>query len=289
MQANLYDLDFKYYLSSKLKEYGFDVGINRPIEENVIDILVKVKNASSSVAIMVDHLPYYSPEEASECFNYQEKFILSKGYYPYRIFTSLFFLNEEEEFKALLDYIVNKSKLVPQINVKKNNVLLMDYLFPLFVDPRQVYYEVNNLEDPLEKLYSFLVKACPISLEEARVIFNENIEENISILVNSEKITIEDGFIYIPNQKVVFRRVDRSKETYRPLDLVSEKEIFDAVYQVINTTQSLKKDTLIKMILLSLGYKKANKEKYEYIERMINYLLEKKIIFIEKDIIFKNI
>ncbi|MDD7735640.1 MAG: DUF4011 domain-containing protein [Bacillales bacterium] len=289
MQNNLYDLDFKAYLSNKLKEYGFDVGINRSIEENVIDILVKVKNSPTSIAIMVDHLPYYSPEEASECFSYQDKFLTSIGYYPYRIFTSLFFLNEEEEFKKLVDYIVSKSKLIPQINVKKSNVLLMDYLFPLFVDPRKVYYEFNNLEDPLDKLYSFLVKTCPISLEETRIIFNENIEENINVLLESEKISLIDGFIYIPNQKVVFRRVDRTKDTYRPLDLVSEKEIFDAVYQVINSTQSLKKDTLIKMILLSLGYKKANKEKYEYVEKKINYLLEKKIIFIENDIIYKNI
>ena len=289
MQNNLYDLDFKAYLANKLKEYGFEVGINRVVNENVIDILVKVKNSNSSIAIMVDHLPYYSPEEASESFSFQNKFILNKGYYPYRVFTSLYFVNEEEEFKKLVDYIVDKSKLIPQVNVKKNNVLLMDYLFPLFVDPRIIYYELNNVDNPLDKLYLFLVKACPISLEDTRIIFNENIEENLSILVKSNKISIENDFIYIPERKIVFRRVDRLKDSYRPLDLISEKEIFDAVYQIISYTQSLKKDTLIKMILLSLGYKKANKEKYLFIERKINYLLEKKVIFIENDIIYKSI
>ena len=43
------------------------------------------------------------------------------------------------------------------------------------------------------------------------------------------------------------------------------------------------------MILLSLGYKKTNKEKYEFVEERIDYLLEQKVIFIENNIIYKNI
>jgi hypothetical protein len=43
------------------------------------------------------------------------------------------------------------------------------------------------------------------------------------------------------------------------------------------------------MILLSLGYKKANKTKFAYIEERINYLLEQKVIFIEKNVLYKNI
>ena len=102
-------------------------------------------------------------------------------------------------------------------------------------------------------------------------------------------IDMVDEFIYVPNNKVRFRRVDRNSDFYRPLNLVSEKEIFDAIYEIIDYKLTLNKETIIKMILLSLGYKKANKAKYEFVENKIDYLLEKKVIFIEHNILYRNI
>ena len=289
MQKNLYDLDFKNYLMEKLKSYGFQVGINRTIKEHVIDILVKVKNSSSSVAIMVDHLPYYSPEEASNTFYYQENFIKELGYHPYRIFTSLYFIDEENELKKLIDYIIIKSKLIPELAIKKNSIVLMDYLFPLYNDCRKEYYNLNNIISLKEKLQLFLNRCAPISLEEIRVVFKENIEEELEYLANKNIIEIEKGFIYVVGKKVLFRRIDRDEEYYRPLDLVSEKEIYHAIYQILDYKQTLNKNTLIKMILLSLGYKKFNQAKYDFIDEKINYLLEKRIIFMDNDLLFKSI
>ena len=288
MQNNLYDLDFKAYLVTKLANYGFDVLMNRPINDQVIDILVKVKNSTQSVAIVVDHFPYYSPEDASESFHYQEEFLKSYGYSPYRIFTGLYFIDEENEFNTLVDYIVSQSKIIPQANTKKTTIRLMDYLFPLFKDPRSIYYELANITNTVDKLRKFLDECAPISLEEIRVIFKENIEEHLKELIANETIEIKDDFISIPNKKIIFRRVDRDKEFYRPLDLVNDQEIYNAIYEIINYKSNLNKDTIIKMILLSLGYKKANKEKIAYIEERINYLLDKKIIFIENNILYKT-
>lgn len=289
MQKNLYDLDFKNYLASKLKSYGFQAGINRNVKDHVVDILVKVRNSNSSVAIMVDHLPYYSPEEASNIFYYQESFLKDSGYYPYRIFTSLYFLDEENEFRNLVDYIVTKSKLIPELAIRKKSIHLMDYLFPLYEDPRKTYYQLNNLESTKEKLKVFLNKTSPISLQEIRVIFKENIEDEIHQLVNHNYIEIKNNFIYVIGKKVIFRRIDRDEKFYRPLDLVSDKEIYSAIYEIIDYKNKIKKEDLIKMILLSLGYQKYNQAKYQYLEGKINYLLEKKIIFINEDYLLKNI
>ena len=289
MQNNLYDLDFKAYLVTKLAEFGFDVTMNRPINDQVIDILVKVKNSNVSIAIVVDHFPYYSPEEASETFYYQEQFLKEHGYSPYRIFTGLYFLDEENELNKLVEYIVAQSKLIPQINAKKNTILLMDYLFPLYKDPRHKYFELANEENLSKKLSQFLEACAPISLEEIRLIFKENISETLDELKANGTIEIVDDFIIIPGKKIIFRRVDRTKEYYRPLDLVCDQELYNAVYGIINYKSSLSKDTIIKMILLSLGYKKANKEKLAYVEERINYLLEQKIIFIENNVLYKSI
>lgn len=289
MESNLYDLDFKDYLMKKLRDNGFEVGINRLVKEHIIDVLVKVKNSPSSVAIMIDHFPYYSPEEASEAFFYQEQFIKSIGYSPYRIFTSLYFIDEEKEFNSLVEYIVNQSKLIPQIDVKKTRIYLMDYLFPLYKDPRQTYFNLASISNLKDKVKEFIQLSAPISLEEIRVIFKENIEEQIRALVKDRIIEISDDFIYIPNERVRFRRVNRNEDFYRPLDLVSEKEIFNAIYEIIDYKLTLNKDTIIKMILLSLGYKKSNAAKYAFVESKINFLLEQKIIFIENNILYRNI
>ena len=289
MKNNLYDLDFKNYLANKLRDHGFDVGINRPVKEHVIDILAKVKNSSSSIAIQVDHLPYSSPEDASNAFYYQEEVLKNIGYHPYRIFTALYFLDEENEFKNLVDFIVTKSRLIPERAIQKNSLYLSDYLFKEFIDPRKTYYELDPKLSLEEKLVALISKSAPISLEELRVIFKENIEELLVELANKEVILIENNFVYLPNEKVEFRRVDRDKEFYRPLDLVSDKEIFDAVYKIIDYKTSLNEDTLIKMILLSLGYKKANEAKYQYLQNKINNLVENKVIYKDGDILSKSI
>ena len=100
---------------------------------------------------------------------------------------------------------------------------------------------------------------------------------------------MQDDYIYIPNQKVRFRRVDRNKNYYRPLNTVSKKEIYDAIYEIVDYKVSLSKEVIIKMILLSLGYKKANEAKYQLIDNEINYLLSKKILFLEDGIIRRSI
>ena len=165
----------------------------------------------------------------------------------------------------------------------------MDYLFPLYKDPRHKYFELANEENLSKKLSQFLEACAPISLEEIRLIFKENISETLDELKANGTIEIVDDFIIIPGKKIIFRRVDRTKEYYRPLDLVCDQELYNAVYGIINYKSSLSKDTIIKMILLSLGYKKANKEKLAYVEERINYLLEQKIIFIENNVLYKSI
>lgn len=288
-QTNLYDLDFKAHLVKKLKVHGFEATMNHHVNNGIIDITAKTFNSNATVAIMVDHLPYYSPEDASKSFRIQENIVKENGYHLYRLFPALYFKNEEQEFKNLVNYIIEKSKLSPEIGVKKTTKLLMNYLFPLYEDPRKVLYEINSIGALNDKLKTFLNKVCPISLEELKLVFKENIENELNALIKNKEYILEEGFIYIPNEKVRFRRVDRDKNFYRPLNIVSKKEIYDAIYEIIEHKSSLNKDVIIKMILLSLGYKKANKVVYDLIAKDIDYLVSKKILFSEGNTIKQNI
>ena len=73
-------------------------------------------------------------------------------------------------------------------------------------------------------------------------------------------------------------------------EYVSQKELYEAVFNVVNHCSNIEKDTLIKMILLSLGYKKINDILYKFVEDAIIFLLDKKVIFIEDDnIIYRDL
>ena len=135
-----------------------------------------------------------------------------------------------------------------------------------------------------------ITKCAPISLTELELIVKENTREIVKKLEKHKEIVVEDSFVYLPKQKVQFRRVNRDEEYYRPLEYVSNKELYDAVFQIVNYCNNIKKYTVIKMVLLSLGYKKINDFLYSYIENAIAFLLNKKVIFIEDDnILYKDL
>ena len=291
LNGNFYDVPVKEYIAKKLKEFGFEAKIDRTIEGNTIDILTRVPNTKSAVAIMVDHLAYNSPESAYINIEKENAAIKQLGYEPYRIFPSAYFVNEEEEQLELNNFIVKVSQLIPEPKVKKSKILLVDHLFSQFKDPHIVYYELNKENNSLEKIIREMIVQCsPISINELELIVKENTREIVKKLENKKEIIIEDGFIYLPKEKIQFRRVNREENYYRPLEYVSRKELYDAVYQIVNYCNNIQKETVIKMILLSLGYKKINDFLYSYIENAIAFLLNKKVIFIEDDnILYKDL
>ena len=291
LNGNFYDVPVKEYISNQLNKYGFESRVDRTIDGNTIDILVRVPNTRSAVAVMIDHLSYNSPESAYNNIAKEDAAIKALGYEPYRIFPSAYFANEELEQKELNEFVVKTSKLIPEPKVKKNKVLLMNHLFESFKDPHVVYYEIKKDNTPVVDIIKEMINRCaPISVDELELIVKENTRDIVRKMEKQKEIIIEDKFIYLPKQNVHFRSVNRDEDYYRPLEYISKKELYDAVYQIVNHCNNIQKDTVIKMILLSLGYKKINDFLYNYIEHAINFLLNKKVIFIEDDnILYKDL
>ena len=102
-------------------------------------------------------------------------------------------------------------------------------------------------------------------------------------------ITLEDKFIFIKGKATTFRRINREEAFFRPLDTVSKRELYDAIYKIINHLSSIDQETLIKMILLSLGYKKMKKEDYDTLIECIEFLLKSKIIFNDGTTLYRDI
>ena len=161
----------------------------------------------------------------------------------------------------------------------------------MYKDPHLVYYSLDKENLSLvDQIKEMITQCAPISIKELELIVKENTREIVSKLEKNKEIIIEDNFIYLPKQKVQFRRVNRSEDYYRPLEYVSNKELYDAIYQIVNYCNNIQKDTVIKMLLLSLGYKKINDFLYGYMESAIAFLLNRKVIFIEDDnILYKDL
>lgn len=289
LRGNFIDVYLKQSIYKQLVNKGFDVFIDKIIDGYSIDLLVRIKNTRSSVAVVIDHLSYNSPEVASRNLQIENSILTTLGLFEYRIFPSDYILNEETELNRLIDYIVEKSEMVPEINKKVERVLLMDHLFPKYIDPHFVYYSIDKkTTKPLDLVKEVIIKCAPISVEELSVVMKENSVDLAKKLISNGEIELHDDFYYVPNQKICFRRIERNANIYRPLKYVSNREIYDAIFKVVNHLASISKDTLIKMILLSLGYKKINHTLYDKIDACIKFLLIQRIIFIEDDILYRD-
>jgi hypothetical protein len=290
LKGNFFDKNTKVYLKELLIDKGFNVQIDYHFLSYNVDLLVSMPDKENKIGIILDHLSYSSPEEASDNFVKEIDILSKNNIIPYRIFTSAYFLNEELENKDLISFIISNS----DTPIKKNKIvkkqLLMDYLFPLYVEPNEIYYSINkkNLSKK-ELLLKLVTESAPISINDLDIVMGTNTNSLLSSYIKSNILEQEDNFIYVPNKKITFRRVDRSKNIIRNIDNVSNKEIYDAIYQIVNNQGSISIDKLVKMILLSLGYKKTNPSINKKILDDILYLKSKSIIFENDGILYKDL
>jgi len=270
----------KHHVANVLKNHGFDVRVDYPIKTYIIDILVRVPHTKNIIAIELNHLPYNAPEDTYKSFILEDSIISDLGFIPYRLFTVSYFFNEEMENKELIDFIVKKSDIIAEEKTKKKQVLLMDYLFKQYVDPHLVYYKIDKNHTPLEDIIMKIIDECaPLAVNDLVSVCDGNIRGIIKKLVNAKKITLEDNFIYKVDSPIEFRRVSREEKFIRPIKYVSKKEIYDAIYRIVKNQVTIDQEVIVKMILLSLGYKKMNRDSYEYVLTCIEFLLKEKIIF----------
>ena len=132
-----------------------------------------------------------------------------------------------------------------------------------------------------------VLKQChPISINELEEIFKDDTHAILSQLKIDKKINIANNFVFVNDQRINFKKVDKNDKP-RVFDFVSNEEIAVGI-QMILTQKSLSIDEMIKLILLSLGFKKMNHDQYFRIQNIIEDLIESKKIFIKDDILYEK-
>lgn len=286
LEGNKEDRGLKSYIVKILKEHEFEVVQDCSTDLGHIDILVRVPHSKSPTAIWIDRLSYQSPEGALDSFSQSEEAIRELGYMPYRIIPSTFFLHEKEEINSLVKYIVDNSHHNPERRVKKT-VLLMDYLFKNYVNPIEAYYTLIQKDDKSNSdlILEVLQYSAPVKAKEITSLFVEDVQPVITQLVTEQKIAVNDDFIFLVDQPITFRTIDRNKNYIRKLDTIAPIEVKTALVKVINHQKEIAQDILIKMILLSLGYKKMNRNLYETLENYIQDIVTQNKVVYQKGVL----
>ncbi len=288
LKGNFFDRHTKDHLYNFLINHSFNVIKDYHFQSYNVDLLVNIPTSQNKIGIILDHLSYLSPEEASSTFIKENDLLTKANIIPYRIITSAYFYNEEIENNDLIDFICSHSKTTLEKEKVVKKELLMDYLFPVFKDPKKIYFSINKKDLSKEELLlTFIKKVAPISLKELRNICRKDIEA-LPNLIKKGLVEEKEEFIFIPNEKIIFRRVERNTDQIRNIETVSKYELYNAVYTIVNKVETISKEKIVKMILLSLGYKKTNPSINKVIYDVINYLIEQNIVLENDEMLSKN-
>ena len=130
-----------------------------------------------------------------------------------------------------------------------------------------------------------LLRRCgPMNVEEMSLTI-DNCSSTIDELLLDNIIEIKNRFIFLKNEQINFHYVKKDNDERR-FDFVSNEEIAMGI-RIILTQRSFHYDDMIKLILLSLGLKKMNRDQYLRIQNIIDDLIDDKFIEKKDDYLYK--
>lgn len=286
LKNNNVDLNLKNHLINKLKNKDLLVSKDVSTAYGTIDILVKIPQSSRPTAIIIDRLNYYSLEAAIDSFNKTQVALDKLGFAYYRIISSIYFKNEETEFTKLLEFIITNT--IKEKNIQKVSKMrpLVDVIFEEYTPLDAAYYHIQDKQNKSKNdvMLEILKKCAPINKDYLISTLGEEAIISLANLQMEKIIRIANGFIFLNDYPITFKRVDRNSDKFRPLELVSNEEIGEGIIKII-TQKSMYEDEIIKLILLSLGLKKMNHSQYFRIQNIIQGLIEDKRIYSNNELL----
>lgn len=289
LNANTVDRPLKMHLADRLRKENFLVSTDVSTSLGTVDLLVKVPNSMRPTAILLDRLSYYSLEAAMESFQETEECIGHLGFACYRLITAIYFQDEEKEFSGLVDFITRNT--VKEKNIQKVTRIrpLVEVLFQVYQDPEETYFRIRDksIKSNTEVMKELLKECAPIRREDVLAVMGEEAVATLATLQMDGTVRIANGFVFLNDVPVSFRRVPKDSGYQRPLNTVSNEEIAEAIRQIV-MQKSLPEDDVIKLILLCLGLKKMNHSHYFRVQNIIRELIEDRQVFIREGILYKE-
>lgn len=286
LKANSLDLPLKEHLIKKLKNKDFLVSKDVSTPYGVIDILVKIPQTKKAVAIIIDHLNYYSIEASIDSFSKADESLKKLGFASYRLISSTYFHQEEKEFAKLIEFIIENSKKDKNSQKVSKIHPLVEVIYPEYIPLEDAYYQIQDKEtkSKMEVILELLSRCAPCHKEQFMSFIGRDGLIALTSLQVEGKIKITNNFIFINNQPIEFKRVKKDSQIIRDLNYVSNEEIAQGILKLINN-RDFSLDGTIKLILKNLGFHKMNQQQYFKVQNIINDLIEEKKLSINEDIL----
>lgn len=275
LKANNIDVSLKDHLIKKLTNKDLLISKDVSTPYGIIDLLVKTPTSKRPTAVIIDHLNYFSIESSIDSFSKANESLEKLGFANYRIITSTYFQDEEKEFNKLLDFIIVHTVQEKNIHKVTKSKPIMEALFKEYINPKDAYYLIQDKEN--KQIKDVLLEILNICSPIKKDIFLDTIGvDNVSYfssLILENKVSVMNNFIFVNNKEIEFKRARSDKNEIRELDTISNEEIAQGVLKMI-CNKDLYVDETIKLILLSLGYKKMNQQQYFRIQNIIGELID---------------
>ncbi len=284
LRSNTRNKYFKKYLIEYLKSQGFEVATDIALNKGAIDMIVRMPLRQGYTCISVDSLPYHSIESAKETFEASKTIVNDAGYSYLRVFPFAFFMDEEKAKSEISSYIVENSMKTIERKKRVVQKKLTDALFETYIFPAEIYYAYRGKDEISRKdlMLSILKRTMPVKKDDIVSLFGNDALELLSLLLAEEKIYEKDNFIFVFGEPIVFRS---SKEKLRSYENVHPLEIQDGIIRMVKMVKDLSEDSIIKMILLSLGHRRMNAKMYQYVGDIITDLVKNNTLSLEEGIV----
>ena len=278
-----FDSEFEMEVCDFLREHGYDVDTQVGCSSFKIDLGLKQPNSSNYLlAIECDGAAYHSSKTARDRDRLRQSILENMGWKFYRIWSTDWFRNKQNEKKRLLDAVkaaIEDASHIhrepPQTVEPQTAVTFIEkapedhFEFPIYemVDAHDIHGKHNF--NRMAIIHAILEVEAPLSEEWLlrRIAYLYGREKVTSVVTEQYErdmcsgkyrgIIRRDGFLYLKDKEIPMLRVPGSNDTPREIKFISEQELALGIKEILRQNVSADKMGLFRSVAKHLGFNRV--------------------------------
>lgn len=280
-----FDSEFEMEVCDFLREKGYDVDTQVGCSSFKIDLGLKQPNSSNYLlAIECDGAAYHSSKTARDRDRLRQAILENMGWKFYRIWSTDWFRNKQNEQKRLLDAVKTAIEDASRIHreppktdaqqteePKTSDTFVVKAPEAHFEFPTYKMVDVESIEDKYRYNVFNIVRAvleveAPVSEEWLlkRIVHLYDREKVTSVVTTqfrydmryceSKGIIRRNGFMYLKDKEIPMLRVPGPEDSPREIKYISEKELALGIKEILRQNVSADKMGLFRSVAKQLGF-----------------------------------
>ena len=270
-----FDAEFEMEVCEFLRDKGYDVDTQVGCSSFKIDLALKQPNSSNYLlAIECDGAAYHSSKTARDRDRLRQSILENMGWKFYRIWSTDWFRNKQDEKKRLLNAVKEAIKDAPRIHQETpKTVISFEEKAEIehFEFPEYQEVDVSLIESRYDYDVSKIVRAI---LEVEAPVSKEWLLKRLVHLYGREKVTSvvtqefeadmqnckrrgiirKNGFFYLKGKAIPMLRVPKSDSIAREIKYIALEELALGLKEILRQNVSVEKMGLFRSVVQQLGF-----------------------------------